>query len=360
MVSSSEPTRVSAQAIAGLRAAVLAWYDRAARDLPWRAPPGAAPADPYRVWVSEVMLQQTTVAAVIPYFAAFIARFPTVQALADAPQDEVLRYWAGLGYYSRGRNLHAAAQVIAAAGWPANEAGLRALPGVGAYTAAAVAAIAFGRAATVVDGNIERVMARLFAVDEPLPQAKPRLRALAELFTTPDRPGDLAQGLMDLGATVCTPKAPKCAICPLNGSCLGLANGDPAVLPRKTAKAAKTMRHGVAFLLIRGDEVWLLRRPAKGLLGGMPALPTTPWVDTAWTQREALLHAPGPSAWRFAGAIAHVFTHFPLTLDVWAGEALAEPAIEGWWALLRGEDHALPTVFAKAYQHGLDALSRQP
>jgi A/G-specific adenine glycosylase len=306
------------------------------------------------------MLQQTTVAAVIPYYERFLARFPSVHALAEAPEEEVLRYWAGLGYYSRGRNLRAAAQMIAAQGWPADESGLRALPGIGAYTAAAVAAIAFGQPATVVDGNVERVMARLFGVATPLPAAKPTLRALAERFTSPDRPGDLAQSLMDLGATVCTPKSPKCGDCPVSAFCRALAMGNPAALPAKVPKAAKALRHGVTFMAVRGTNVFLVRRPGRGLLAGMPALPTTPWVAKPWTEKTWAPHAPAPADWRPTGTIAHVFTHFPLTLDVMIADIANEPETPGWWAPLTGVDHALPTVFAKAYERGLSALADQP
>jgi A/G-specific adenine glycosylase len=346
--------------VAALRQALLDWYDQHARVLPWRAPPGAAPGDPYRVWVSEVMLQQTTVAAVIPYFDRFMQRFPTVHALAEAPLEDVLRLWAGLGYYSRGRNLHAAARVLAASGWPADEAGWRALPGIGDYTAAAVAAIALGQPATVVDGNIERVMARLFAVREPLPSAKPELRGLAARFTAADRPGDFAQALMDLGATVCTPKSPRCGECPVRAGCKGFAAGDPASMPRKAAKPEKTMRHGVAFFLTRQDQLYLVRRPAKGLLGGMPALPSPPWRAKPVSGRSLLVGAPIETDWRAVGAISHVFTHFPLTLQVLVGRTDGSPQAEGWWAPLTGYDHGLPTVFLKAYERGLSALADQP
>jgi A/G-specific adenine glycosylase len=230
---------------------------------------------------------------------------------------------------------------------------------VGAYTAAAVAAIAFGQAATVVDGNIERVMARLFAVTDALPGAKPHLRALAAQFTGADRPGDFAQALMDLGATVCTPKSPQCGACPLAGACRGLALGDPATLPRKAPKAEKTMRHGVAFFLVRASEVFLVRRPEKGLLAGMPALPTSAWTAMTWTPQRRPPEAPIKTDWRDAGAIAHVFTHFPLTLHVLVGRTEAAPVEPGWWAPLHA-DHALPTVFQKAYERGLSALTGQP
>ena len=241
---------------AAMSGALLVWYDRAARALPWRVPPGSgARPDPYRVWLSEVMLQQTSVAAVAPYFHAFLARWPTVAALAAAPEAEVMAAWAGLGYYARARNLLACARAVAARGgaFPDSEAELRALPGVGAYTAAAVAAIAFDRPSVVVDGNVERVMARLHAVEEPLPAAKPRLRALAAAMTPAGRPGDHAQAVMDLGATICTPRWPACGICPLVRACAGRLAGVAEALPRRAGKAAKPVRHGIAWLAVRED-----------------------------------------------------------------------------------------------------------
>lgn len=332
-----------------LRVALLDWYDQTARDLPWRVGPAARGAgqrpDPYAVWLSEIMLQQTTVAAVGPYFARFLDAFPTAAALAAAPREEVLRLWAGLGYYSRARNLHAAAQALAANGIPQDEAGWRALPGVGPYTAAAVAAIAFDRPANVVDGNVERVMARLFAVEEPLPDAKPALAALAAGFVSADRPGDWAQALMDLGATVCTPRSPSCGLCPVAFACEALKTGAPETYPRKRPKTARPERHGVAFRLERDGAVLLVRRPDKGLLGGMAALPSTPWREAAWTEAEAVAHAPAEAAWRSVGVVRHVFTHFALTLDVWAGEGAAD----GEWVAAEALQRAgLPTVFRKA------------
>lgn len=265
-------------------ALLLGWYDRMARPLPWRVSPSARASgvrpDPYRVWLSEVMLQQTTVAAVIPYFRTFTARWPDIESLASAPEAEVMAAWAGLGYYARARNLIACAREVAAGGgrFPDTEEGLRALPGIGAYTAAAVAAIAFDRPAVVVDGNVERVMARVFAVETPLPQAKPELKALAAQLTPAERPGDYAQGVMDLGATVCVPRRPACGICPWVDRCAGRAEGIAEDLPRRAEKRPKPLRHGVAFCAVRDDGAVLLeRRPARGLLGGMLGLPGSDW-----------------------------------------------------------------------------------
>lgn len=339
-------------------ALLLAWYDRHRRDLPWRARPGE-PAEPYAVWLSEVMLQQTTVAAVAPRFARFLARFPTVEALAEAPWEQVAQAWAGLGYYARARNLHAAAKVVAGrGGFPRDEAGLAELPGVGTYTAAAVAAIAFGRPAVPVDGNVERVMARLFAVEAPLPGAKGRLAALArEVGAQPAaraRPGDFAQALFDLGATVCVPRRPACALCPWRGACAGLASGLAEVLPRKTAKAERPRRFGVAFWLEdEGGRVLLRRRPARGLLGGMLELPGTPWRGEVWGATEAEGHAPARASWVSAGVVRHVFTHFALELRVVAGRVAALPA--GGEVVRRAEvlSAGLPGVMAKAARVGL-------
>lgn len=323
-----------------LRKSLLNWYDQGGRELPWRVKTGRP--QPYRVWLSEVMLQQTTVAAVGGYFAKFVERWPDVAALAAAPREDVLQAWAGLGYYSRARNLHAAAQMLANEGFPQNEAGWRKVPGVGAYTAAAIAAIAFDEPANVVDGNVERVIARLRAVETPRPQAKRQLRALAGELVTSDRPGDWAQALMDLGATICTPRAPKCLYCPWRGACAAFATGAPEHYPQRAAKAARPQRFGVAFRIERTGSIWLVRRPDRGLLGGMAGLPTTPWRSKVWAPAEALKHAPAKAQWTRIGAVRHVFTHFALTLDVYATEA--EPEGEGWW----GDTSALPSVFKKA------------
>jgi len=313
--------------------ALLAWYAVDKRALPWRYGPGERP-DPYRVWLSEIMLQQTIVAAVKPYFEAFTSAWPTVEALAAAEDAEVMRAWAGLGYYARARNLLACARAVAASGgrFPEDEAALRRLPGIGAYTAAAVAAIAFGRRAVVVDGNVERVTARLFAVGEPLPAAKPRLRELVDQLTPQESAGDFAQATMDLGATICTPRSPACGRCPVSAWCAARAEGRPEAYPVKRAKAAKPRREWTGYWLQRGGEVLLERRPPKGLLGGMMALPTAP---------------PAPAEWRELGQVGHVFTHFSLTMTVVAAEG--DAAAQGeWWPVARIGEAGLPTVFAKA------------
>jgi A/G-specific adenine glycosylase len=340
-----------------LRGRILGWYDANARDLPWRAPPkaprGAPKADPYRVWLSEVMLQQTTVPHATPYFLEFLRRWPTVVDLAAAPDAEVMAAWAGLGYYARARNLLACARAVAdrhGGVFPDTEEGLRALPGLGPYTAAAVAAIAFGRPANVVDGNVERVMARLFAVEAPLPGAKPDLKRLAAGLVRADRPGDWAQALMDLGAVVCRPKAPLCDRCPAADACAARASGAPDAYPRRTAKAERPRRWGVAWLITRGREVGLVRRPARGLLGGMLALPTTDWRGTPWAEAEALAAAPVAGPWREAGAIEHVFTHFALDLSVRRLEAAEADGVI--WTDREGLS-ALPSVFLKAAKKGL-------
>ncbi len=335
---------------------LLAWYDVHARALPWRYRPGVK-ADPYRVWLSEVMLQQTTVAAVKTYFQRFTALWPTVFDLAAAPVDDVMREWAGLGYYSRARNLHAAAKAVAAlGGFPDTEDGLRALPGVGPYTAAAIAAIAFDRKASPVDGNIERVVARLFAVETPLPAAKPDLKARAAALTPDRRAGDFAQALMDLGATICTPRSPACPLCPLNDGCKAYADGIAAALPRRAPKAARPERAGAAFVLLSAKgNVLVRRRPPKGLLGGMLELPSTPWGPSS--PAEPLALAPQTASWtRAADQVTHVFTHFRLTLDVYAARVGAETA-EGLWLPLADLDGAgLPSVMRKIAAAGLGAL----
>ncbi|MBO9576889.1 MAG: A/G-specific adenine glycosylase [Sphingobium sp.] len=341
---------------------LLAHYRVHARTLPWRSPPGAPLADPYRVWLSEIMLQQTTVAAVIPYFEKFTARWPTVEALANADEAELMAAWAGLGYYARARNLLACARVVArehGGRFPEDEAGLRPLPGVGAYTAAAIAAIAFGKRAVVVDGNVERVASRLFAVEEALPGAKPKLRELTDRVTPEVDPGDFAQAMMDLGATICTPRNPACGICPLMADCRAGLQGDPARYPVKAAKKAKPLRQGMAWWIEAQGQVWLVRRPGKGLLGGMMALPSGVWREGGNGDP-----APLPGDWRGAGVVRHVFTHFALDLSVEALVLRDKPDLsalgEGqWWPVAGIERAGLPTVFAKAAALGANATERR-
>jgi A/G-specific adenine glycosylase len=335
--------------VAKIRAELLAWYDDHARALPWRARPGEA-ADAYRVWLSEIMLQQTTVAHATPYFLTFVRRWPGVADLAAAPEADVMAAWAGLGYYARARNLVACARAVAArldGAFPEDEAALRRLPGIGRYTAAAVAAIAFGQPAVVVDGNVERVIARLHAVAAPLPGAKSELTALAETLTSHERPGDWAQAMMDLGAMVCRPREPLCERCPLAGHCRGLASGEPARFPRRAGAPARPHRHGVAYRLMCEDKVGLVRRPPTGLLGGMLGLPTTAWRAEPWTAAEALAEAPAAADWRPAGAVEHVFTHFSLTLAIYGARARG-PAPGLIWRPLDEAASATPSVFSKA------------
>ncbi|HEX8387599.1 MAG TPA: A/G-specific adenine glycosylase [Sphingomonas sp.] len=321
----------------------MEWYDAHRRDLPWRSPPGETP-DPYRVWVSEVMLQQTTVATVRPRFADWMERFPTVDALADAPEAEVMGAWAGLGYYARARNLHAAAKLLARNGFPRTEEGLRALPGFGAYTAAAVAVIAWGERAVVVDANVERVVARLFAIGTPLPAARPATRDAADRITPDARAGDFAQAMMDLGATICTPKRPRCLLCPVRNDCAAYATGEPDAYPVKKPKPDRPLRHGTVFWLEHDGRVLLHRRPPKGLLGGMRALPTGPWTDEA----PGLEGAPTTADWRLLpDPVEHGFTHFRLRLALAAGRGTGEEAGE-WWPIDELERAGLPTVFRRA------------
>jgi len=347
-------------------AALLHWYDRHRRVLPWRAARGES-ADPYRVWLSEIMLQQTTVKAVAPYYARFLERFPTVTQLAAAPLDEVLSLWAGLGYYARARNLHACAKAVAAqhgGEFPGTEDGLLTLPGIGAYTAAAIAAIAFDRRASPVDGNIERVIARLYAVEEELPAAKPRIRALAEQLTPARRAGDFAQAMMDLGATICTPKKPACVLCPWREPCAARVRGDQESFPRKAEKKTGALRRGAAFVVLRDDHILLRTRPEKGLLGGMTEVPTTEWSKDF--DGSSAAGAPFRNAtWRrIPGHVDHVFTHFPLQLIVHAAKvSKATRAPDGmrWTSLDALDAEALPNVMRKVIAHALgpDALRPQ-
>lgn len=352
---------------AGAAAArLLAWYDRHARALPWRARPGER-ADPYAVWLSEVMLQQTTVAAVKPYYETFLERWPRVEALAAADLDEVLQAWAGLGYYARARNLHACARVVATehgGRFPETAAALKRLPGIGDYTAAAIAAIAYGARAVVVDGNVERVIARRFAVEEPLPGAKPRLRALAETLTPGERPGDYAQAVMDLGATICIVRQPRCAICPWMADCAGRRAGIAETLPRRAPKAERPTRHGAAFWISDGaGAVLLRRRPEAGLLGGMMEVPSTEWAEAPPSLAAARSAAPFAAAVEpLPGLVRHTFTHFHLELAVLAGrvegKAPGSGAEEGVWvAVERLGEQALPSLMRKVAAHALRHLA---
>jgi A/G-specific adenine glycosylase len=349
-------------------ATLLAWYDRHRRRLPWRAGPGERP-DPYRVWLSEIMLQQTRVSAVVPYYAKFLARWPDVRALAAAALEEVLKVWAGLGYYARARNLHACARALVerhGGEFPPEESELRALPGIGRYTAAAIAAIAFGRRTTPVDGNVERVVARLFRVEAPLPGAKPEIRRLAETLTPETRAGDFAQAMMDLGATICTPFSPGCAVCPWMADCGARATGDPGFFPQREAKRVAKLRRGAAFFVLRADRSILLRsRPPRGLLGGMTELPTTEWSED-FAESRSLFEAPPVSSrrrWRrVPGVVTHVFTHFPLELVVYATQAGPDtppPAGMRFVPLDCLHDEALPNVMRKVVALALGELGNR-
>ena len=379
---------------------LLDWYDRHRRDLPWRARPGET-ADPYRVWLSEVMLQQTTVATVRPRFAAWVARWPDLAALAAADEAAVMAAWAGLGYYARARNLLKTARAVVAdhdGRFPADEEALRTLPGLGAYTAAAVAAIAFGGRAVVVDANVERVVARLRAIATALPAARPAIRAAADAITPDERAGDFAQAMMDLGATICTPRKPRCLLCPLRDDCAGHASGAPERFPVKPAKRAKPQRFGTVFWLERtaptvppprrrgpsrdevGDggqsvgvetaapgpppargwregggirEVLLVRRPDKGLLGGMRALPTGPWVEAP----PGLDGAPVGAEWvLLPDGVRHGFTHFDLALALAVARAPAHGDATGeWWPVADLAAAGLPTVFRKAAEQMMES-----
>jgi A/G-specific adenine glycosylase len=353
MASTATPTRTATT----LPEKLLAWYDRHRRVLPWRAPPGIR-QNPYRVWLSEIMLQQTTVVAVAPYFVAFLARWPDVEALATADLDAVLHAWQGLGYYARARNLHACARAVVArhgGAFPADEVALRALPGIGAYTAAAIAAIAFDRQATAMDGNVERVIARLYAVATPLPDAKAELHRLAACLTPAHRAGDYAQALMDLGATTCTKHKPKCVLCPWRDPCAARQQGLAESLPARRAKAARPLRRGIAFWAVRGDGAVLLRRrPEKGLLGGMMEVPSTEWRAAPWTLADAREAAPVAARWRaLPGIVHHGFTHFELEITILAGTVRRAGGDCVWVALDRLGDHALPTLMKKVVDHAM-------
>jgi A/G-specific adenine glycosylase len=325
---------------ANVAARLLEHYVDKCRALPWRSPPGSPPPDPYRVWLSEVMLQQTTVAAVAPRFKRFVARWPTVQALAAAADEEVLGEWAGLGYYARARNLIACAREVAARGsFPDTEQELRRLPGVGDYTAAAVAAIAFGRRAVVIDANVERVTARLFALPQP---TKAGIRSAVEAITPAERTGDFAQAMMDLGATICRPRRPECRACPLSPDCTAFATGSPELFPTPKTKKIKPTRYGLAYWIEQDAAVLLVRRRGRGLLGGMAALPGSDWTDHKAETGQAVL-----------GHVRHVFTHFALELTI---VEVREPQPHGWWQPIATLDQAgLPTLYRRAAEAALSS-----
>ncbi|WDQ97604.1 A/G-specific adenine glycosylase [Devosia sp. J2-20] len=329
---------------------VLAWYDRHARDLPWRVAPAARAKgehpDPYRVWLSEVMLQQTTVATVRSYFVRFTGLWPTVFDLAAAPLDSVLKEWAGLGYYARARNLHACAQTVVnehAGQFPQTSAGLQTLPGIGAYTSAAIAAICFDEQVAVLDGNLDRVLARYYALDVPVREAKEELRAALQALV-PQRAGDFAQAMMDLGATICAPRAAACMLCPIQPGCIATRQGEPTLYPIKPAKADRPVRKGHAFVMRDGDgDVYLQTRPTKGLLGGMTEVP-----GSDWAAELVEVTYPMDGEWQHRGQVVHIFTHFRLELEVWSAAVEPDALEGGWWAepaALKGE--ALPTLFRK-------------
>ena len=333
---------------------LLNWYDQNARVLPWRVSPAdralGVVADPYSVWLSEIMLQQTTVKAVAPYFEKFLGIWPNVAALGAAYDNDVMAAWAGLGYYSRARNLKRCAEMVVrdfGGKFPTNRAGLLTLPGIGDYTASAIAAIAYNEPVVVMDGNVERVSARLMALETPLPQAKPAIREFLEPIVPQTRPGDFAQAMMDLGATICTPRSPTCIICPIASQCKGRGI-NPARFPYKSPKASKPNRKGAAFVAIRGDgAIWLERRPTKGLLGGMAQVPTTNW-DSRKDGETGINVAPFAGNWVPNGRITHVFTHFSLELEVYSADS-ATPTGEGWWSKDTTIE-ALPSLMVKAIQ----------
>jgi A/G-specific adenine glycosylase len=353
----------SAKQVSGdIASALLGWYDAHARSLPWRALPGAARPDPYRVWLSEIMLQQTTVAAVKPYFDRFTARWPNVAALAACEDADLMAAWAGLGYYARAGNLLKCARIVVAEHggiFPASEAELLTLPGVGAYTAAAIAAIAFGERAIVVDANVERVVSRLFAIETPLPAAKPEIRAACETITPTMRPGDFAQAMMDLGATLCSVRNPACSACPLFVHCKARQQGIAERLPVKPTKVAKPQRTGTAYWIEQDDHVWLIQRPGTGMLAGMRALP-----DDGWSARkDGDSNPPFIAAWdKLEPAVEHVFTHFSLCLHV----AVTAQSIDRsdlppgiWWPIKALDSAGLPTLFMKAAKAVLRLRERQ-
>ncbi len=336
---------------------LLAWYDGHRRELPWRARAGQK-SDPYRVWLSEIMLQQTTVQAVGGYFVKFLKTWPTVQALAAASQDDVLTAWAGLGYYARARNLHAAAKSVAnelGGRFPRTFEGLRALPGVGDYTAGAIAAIAYDLPHAAMDANAERVIARLFAIREPLPKSKAAMREALQSLVPEQRAGDFAQALMDLGSLICTPKRPACARCPWSDACRARKLGIQEELPVKAPKMVRPLKRGAAFVARdAGGAVLLMKRPEKGLLGGMMQPPLGPWSEDFPSRAEAMKQAPFKAKWKKRlGVVRHGFTHFELEIEVYAAEIPIRPKGEGRW-VRDLSTAALPTVMKRIVNHALD------
>lgn len=365
---------LSAKTVQSLRESLLSHYDNSGRTLPWRIRPedrkAGRVADPYAVWLSEIMLQQTTVAHATPYWEAFLGEFPTVTDLASADRDRVLTLWAGLGYYARARNLHACARKVRdefGGVFPKTEKALLKLPGIGLYTAAAIAAICYHEPTNVVDGNVERVISRFFAVEKPLPKARALLRALAGKLADPNRPGDYAQAIMDLGARTCTPRSPLCVDCPWSKACRALRQGDVTTYPKKEKKRPKPVRYGAVFILSRGEgtdrELFLQTRPDDGLLGGMRGFPGTEWSETGLeTPQRDLNFAPLPRNWeRCAGQVTHIFTHFELRLRIYRADAPVDlPMPDGDGAFVpyaNLDDYALPTVMKKALAHARATLA---
>ena len=353
----------TAKDISKMQASLLAWYDSAGRTLPWRIRPedrtaGVTP-NPYAVWLSEIMLQQTTVPHATPYWEKFLGEFPTVTDLANAERDRILTLWAGLGYYARGRNLHKCAQIIRDeydGQFPQSEAALLKLPGIGPYTAATIAAICFDEATNIVDGNVERVISRIFCVKTPLPKGKSELRRLAGTLASPNRPGDYGQALMDLGATICTPRSPKCGTCPWESFCQARKDGVQTEYPKKIKKAKLPTRYGAVYVLTHKEKVLLRQRPDKGLLGGMMEFPGSHWGGTPPPPLDG---APSERNWeKCKTRVRHVFTHFELYLDVYRAES-SSPHIDGVWAVLENiTDYALPTVMKKALKIAQNPLEQ--